>query len=196
MKRIFLVLIFELFLTTFSFGQLCSNSPQSVVVRGFYLGMTEDAAKKRYPKIIFFKDLDVVGLTSWTLPPSGSSDDIFTESEREGLESVQLKFFDKKLSQIKIVYNGFTEWDSLKEFTDASSKALKLPLADGWQKTSDENSIKIVCKDFYVISHLEPVRGAYELQEPSLFFSFNDFETKLDARKNSQKENQKKIFKP
>lgn len=196
MKILFLTISLLVIFVTVSFGQNCQTASQSVVVRGFSLGMTEESIKKRHPKIEFFKDLDVAGLSSWTSSSAGSSDDIFTEAERENLELIQLTFFDKKLSQIKVVYNGFTEWDSLTEFTDASSKALKLPPSTSWQSISDKYAVRLDCQDFYVVSKLDPARSNYELQEPSLFLSFNDFATKLEGRKKSQKETQKKDFKP
>lgn len=196
MKFSILLLCFVFLFVKPLLAQECQNVAKSVLIRGFSLGMTEGIVKKRYPKIEFFKDLDVVGLSSWTMPGSGSSDDIFTEAEREGLESLNLTFFDKKLSQINIVYNGFTEWDSLSEFTNASSKSLNLPPSVNWKRTDDKNAIRIDCKDFFVIARLEMPRSRYELQEPSLFFSLTAFESNLKNRKNTQKEEQKKIFKP
>lgn len=177
-------------------GQVCTNTGQSIDLRGFKLGMTETEVKKRYPKISFSKNSDVVGL-SYSNISRGSSDfeDVFTEDERKGLSSVDLTFFNKILSDFRITYDGFTEWDSLEEFTDKSAKALSLPLSTNWQKYN-RISLKLVCKDFYIISTLEPKLGRYELQVPRLFFSFSDFKEKVETQKKIQKEEQKKIFKP
>jgi hypothetical protein len=177
-------------------NSFCAVAGQSVSVRGFRLGMTETEVKKRYPKIDITKDLDVVGLSHSSISkPSSDFEEVFTEEEREGLSSVELSFFNKTLSEFRITYDGFTEWDSLEEFTNSSAKALKLPLSVNWQKFNPI-SLKLVCKDFYIISTLEPKLGRYELQKQKLYFSLNDFKDKLETQKKNQKEEQKKVFKP
>ncbi len=198
MKKLLLVFCIFLFLNCSSFAQdqICSTTAQNIVLRGFRLGMTETEVKKRYPKISFSKDSEVVGLSYSNISRSSSDfEEVFTEDEREGLSSVDLTFFNKMLSEFRITYDGFTEWDSLEEFTDISTKAFNLPLSTNWQKYN-RISLKLVCKDFYIISTLEPKLGRYELQKPKLYFSFNDFKEKLETQKKTQKEEQKKVFKP
>lgn len=196
MKNLFLLFNFILLLGSATYGQNCQALSQNVVVRAFSLGMTEAQVKKRYPKIEFYKDSGVVGVTKWSGERPTSFDDVFTETEREDLARVELTFFDKKLSRIKIIYTGFIKWDSLAEFTDVSAKVLKLPPAADWHKTDDEESIKIECKDFSVVSKLELPRSQYELQEPSLLFTLNSLESDLKNKQKALEDSQKREFKP
>lgn len=197
MKNLFLLFLLLLFSESlFAQNSACVLTGNSVTIRGFRLGMTEAEAKKRYPKIEISDDINVVGLSYSTISkPSSHFDEVFTEEESEGLNSVELSFFDKKLSEIKVSYDGFTEWDSLEEFTDASAKVLKLPLSPNWQKMN-QLTLRLNCNDFHVISMLAPKRSNYELQISKLFFSLDNFKDNIEARKKSQKEEQKKVFKP
>lgn len=198
MSKFIFVLSILFLLTSSLFAQnsVCTATGQSIKIRGFNLGMTEVEVKKKYPKIEIFKSSEVIGLSHSAVSKSTSEfEEVFTEEERKGINSIQLTFFDKILSEFRITYDGFTEWDSLEEFTNASAKVLSLPLSSNWQKFN-RISLKLDCKDFYVLSTLEPKLGRYELQSSKLFFSYFDLKEKLEAQKKNQKEQQKKVFKP
>lgn len=197
MKRILSVITSLLLLTLTYNAQtgICTNSSQSIQIRGFRLGMTQSEITRRYPKIEFYSQDDGNGLTTSSTGISPSLDAIFNDTEREDLKSVVLSLLDKKLQQIEIAYNGFTEWNSLKDFTDAIARNLKIPLAVNWQPL-DKTALRLNCKDFFIIVRLEPKRGKYEVQNQSLLISTNDFQSQLDAREAQKKERQQKTFKP
>jgi hypothetical protein len=198
MKKLSFLITTILLLISSSFGQeyRCPATSSSVVIRGFRLGMTETEVKRRYPKIQIFKDLDNNGLTLINIDGSSYDyEEVFTESERKGLRFVSIKFLDKKIVRIGIDYDGFTEWNSTKEFTDAISKNLRLPLADKWQKLN-EKSFQLSCGDFFIISKLEPKSGTGSLQKPSLLLSINDFDKIIKEGVEDRKERQRKTFKP
>jgi hypothetical protein len=109
--------------------------------------------------------------------------------------SVELTFLDKQLALIKIAYDGFTEWNSINEFIDTTSKQLKLPLSENWQVIK-KNTLRLDCKDFFIISNLDPKLGRYDLQKPSLLISTNNFDAQLEEREKTKKDRQKQVFRP
>lgn len=197
MKKSFLLISFLFFLSSSLIGQNkeCSVIGKDVTLRGFKLGMSEEEAKHRYPKIEIFQKEGKSVSTAIIGTGYTSLEQVFSESEREGLSSVELTFLNKALARINVAYNGLTEWNSVNEFTNASAEQLKLPLSSQWKKT-DTISLRLNCKDFYIVSRVEPKLGKYELQKPILFFSINDYAQKLKAIEESNMEKQKDHFKP
>lgn len=198
MKQKITLIIFTigLLFTAIKAQNVCSALPQNVGIRSFKLGMTEAEAKRRYPKIQIWRDTNNIGMNYSVIGQSYTPlDEVFTESEREGIEYVELYFLDKKLARFRIAYDGFTEFDSITEFTNSIVKTLKLPSADKWQKEK-ENSLRLNCSNFYIISRLEVKQMASELSKPSLFLSINDFEKTLEEWKKTEKQKQKETFKP
>lgn len=196
MKSFTLAAIFLLNTVLFVQAQTCTSASQNLVIRGFRLQMTESEAKRRYPKIRIFQNQDGNGLSTAGIGfPYQDFDEVFTEVERKSLSSVELTFLDKQLALIKIAYDGFTEWNSINEFIDTTSKQLKLPLSGNWQVIK-KNTLRLDCRDFFIISNLDPKLGRYDLQKPSLLISKNNFDAQLAEREKTKKDRQRQIFKP
>ncbi|MDQ4119833.1 MAG: hypothetical protein M3209_00015 [Acidobacteriota bacterium] len=192
----FLLLLFIPVISKAQESKTCSASPQSIIVRGFKLGMTETEVKRRFPKISIWEQSGDTGLTYVAEQMSSSSfRETFTEADREGISAIDLNFIEKKLARIAIKYTGFTEWKSITEFTDAIAKSLKLPLAINWQKLDDEK-LRVSCNGFFAEVHFTPKLSPYILQAQSLTLSISDYENILKQREQTKNERQKQVFKP
>jgi hypothetical protein len=165
---------------------------------GFKLGMTIPQLKQRYPKLFEeynfdpdtngYLELDLTGFYDSRLSK------FMNETERKGLDGLKLAFLDDKLVKMRIVYDGFTEWDSVDEFLNSIAKNLKLPVT-GWKNTSDKTR-QLDCSGASLEVRLDPKLGQYELQKPSITFVEQGIDDVLKERERTKKDRQRREFKP
>jgi len=164
------------------------------VLRGFRLGMTVDDLKKRYPKF-----------HPATADPDGyvhqgffiGADELseMSAADRDGLGGLVFSFFDDKLMEFELDYNGFTAFGSIGAFVDAISTKLKFPGGAAWQEV-DPKTRRLACDGFTATIKFEKKQSKYETETQALIITDDHSAKLLKERKANGPEQRRKIFKP
>lgn len=144
--------------------------PRVAETRGFYLGMTAQEFKTRAPQLKLARTDNFGSAAVNVFPAFEPKIDPLTFAE---LKTVSLEFLDDKLSSLWIGYDSSFKWQTIEEFTEGISAALKLPAA--WH-SSGARASRMDCEDFAVIV-------AMIGQSPSLKLIDKVAQTTLDKRR-------------
>ncbi len=175
------------------------NSP---TVRSFKLGMTVQELSSKNPTLkapeLKLLEPDVNGFASVTLNKSVAPtlEEYLPKIDVSGVGNISLSFLDNRLVKLRITYDGLTsEWGNVATFLPAIADSLKLPEPSNW-RTTDKITRALDCDNFTVTVRLEPKLGRYEVESPSVTFSEAGLNEILQKRKETEKERQRKLFKP
>jgi len=129
---------------------------QAPEIRGFHLGMSMEQVLARFPGLLIepanefgSTKIELVFLdgTSPTLNPKDVTNarydsKVYINREKfsgfDGVFTIYLRFFDSRISLIRIMYDGSTKWNTTDEFVARISESLGLPKS--WQNESDRLS--------------------------------------------------------
>jgi hypothetical protein len=103
-----------------------SELPSIPELRGFHLGMTIDEARARLPKAQI-RPADEFGFTAFNIFPDYET--AIDKKAFEGVRSISLEFLDGRATSIWIGYDQSFKWQTVDEFTEGITTALKLPSA-------------------------------------------------------------------
>lgn len=162
-------------------------------LRGFRIGMSIAEIKKRHPKFEPGEG-DVDGYFGQSLWWTNAELAEVGPEDRAGATGIELGFLDSKLIQLKVKYDGFSEWGDIGKFTAVMIERLKLP-SEGWEVV-DPKTRKLKCTGFTIKIKLDPKQGQYELEAPSVVVVDDNAVSEVIARQKSRKERRQRTFKP
>jgi hypothetical protein len=103
-----------------------SELPSIPELRGFHLGMTLDEVRARLPKAQI-RPADEFGFTAFNIFPDYET--AIDKKAFENVRSISLEFLDGRATSIWIGYDQSFKWQTVDEFTEGITTALKLPHA-------------------------------------------------------------------
>jgi hypothetical protein len=147
---------------------------QPAELRGFHIGMTMEEVRARLPKAQFPR-ADEFGFASLNIFPDYEAG--IDKKSFEGVRTISLDFLDNRVTGLWIGYDKTFKWQTIDEFVQGITAALKLP--DSWR--TKFRSQMLDCADFTVA--VIPVGGS-----PSVKITNDAARATLDARKAAKEE--------
>jgi len=153
-----------------------SELPTLPELRGFQLGMTIDEVRARLPKVQI-RRADEFGFTSFNIFPDYET--AIDKKTFENVRSISLEFLDGRAATVWLGYDQSFKWQTVEEFTEGITSALKLP---GAWRTKFRTRV-LDCADFTLT--VVPVAGS-----PSLKITDEAARELLEKRKAAKEEAQ------
>ena len=147
---------------------------QPAELRGFRVGMTMEEVRARLPKSRFPR-ADEFGFASMNIFPDYEPG--IDKKSFEGVRTVSLDFLDNRVSAVWVGYDKTFKWQTVDEFVQGITAALKLP--DSWR--TKFRSRLLDCADFTVA--VIPVG-----ESPSVKITNDAARALLDERKAAREE--------
>jgi len=161
---------------------------QAPELRGLRLGMTREQVKVIFPKLDRVIEnshaVEWLGLLNVRIYPDENNT---TDTAKfEDVMSIELGFFDKRLSRIIVTYFKDYKFDNANDFTKKVSEALRVPNA--WKVEDYSNNRRVMdCDGFRIY---------VDSSEPSIWLWDITADSILQKRKEEEKERKRKSFKP
>lgn len=187
-QHLYLAVVFVCTLAVFTTAQECSLKPeQAPALRGFRLGMTTEEVKEKVAGLGGLDKTDELGTTETTVYPS----QLKSKDDAQGLQNVQLRFLDQRLTDIELRYDASTRWDGVEQFAAKVSESLQLPkMGKGRFGFLNRRTRTLECGGFRMRAMLvEDDRGVLTFAEVGM-------KEIVEKRKADLKEKQRQTFKP
>jgi hypothetical protein len=160
------------------------TSAQSPELRGLRLGMTAEQVRARY-KILETEPEDEFHVARLRLVP------VDEQLAAEAVRDIAVELMRDKVITIRLVYSPTETWENQREFTNALSKSLKLPLAWKPEKVgSTVTGLLMECAGFKLSAAL--IGGKI----PVVYLSAMEAETTLLMRQAEKEKRLRDFFKP
>ena len=188
MRHLYLAFVFVCAIAAICVAQECTlKSEQAPAVRGFRLGMTTDEVREKVTGVGGLDKADELGMTETTVYPFQMK----SKDDAQGLQSVRLRFLDKRLTDIELRYDGSARWDGIDQFAARVSESLQLPqMGKGRFGFLNRRTRALECGGFHVRAALvEDDRGVLTLSEGGV-------KEIVEKRKADLREKQRQTFKP
>jgi hypothetical protein len=150
---------------------------QPAELRGFRIGMPVEEVRARLPKAQFPR-ADEFGFASLNIFPDYEAG--IDKKAFEGVRTVSLDFLDNRVTGLWIGYDKTFKWQTIDEFVQGITAALKLP--NSWR--TKFRSQLLDCADFTIA--VIPVGGS-----PSVKITNDAARATLDERKAAKEETEK-----
>lgn len=118
--------------------------PESPALFGFRAGMTMEQVKLRVPQIIFGR-ANEFGVAQTSISPD--FDPRFDKASFAGIRTVSLDFLDNRVTSIWFGHDGTYKWQTVPDYVQGISAALRLPNAWTPWKTRGQ---RLDCADFEI----------------------------------------------
>ncbi|HWN07769.1 MAG TPA: hypothetical protein VNO50_00520 [Pyrinomonadaceae bacterium] len=118
--------------------------PDSPALFGFRTGMTMEQVKVRVPQIVFGK-ANEFGVAQTSISPD--FDSRFDKASFAGIRTISLDFLDNRLTSIWLGHDNTYKWQTVPEYVQGISQALRLP--NGWNPWKTRGQ-RLDCADFEI----------------------------------------------